>query len=234
MAGLSQEKAKRRTVGGEDDYFDKQIADARQRLAESQQAIEDFRNRPTPKPASTSTPTSTPESTSSTQGTNSNTNSSNASTYTGLTGVRKEFADAIAGPESGSWGYQAFNQGGADGGTRVLGRSGSHKEVFGRDLTDMTLQEIFDKQNLGGSRAEFEAAGGLHAVGRYQFIGPTLQEEVKIMGLDPATTKFTPKVQDAIFFNHAKRIGNISPWIGPSVNYDANKRAHLNSLIPQL
>ena len=87
---------------------------------------------------------------------------------------------------------------------------------------------------MGGSDADFQAAGGLHAVGRYQFIGSTLQEEVSKMGLDPSTTKFTPEVQDQIFFSHAKRIGNISPWIGPSINYGADKRSHLNSLISQL
>ena len=148
-----------------------------------------------------------------------------------LTGVRKEFADAIAGPESGSWGYEAFNQGGAEGGTKVLGKSGSHKEVFGHSLTDMTLGQIFARQN--GPKETHYQDGGLHAVGRYQFIGDTLREEVDRMGLSH-DTKFTPDVQDQIFFSHAKRVGSISPWIGPSVHYDADKRAHLNSLIPQL
>ena len=148
-----------------------------------------------------------------------------------LTGARKEFADAIAGPESGSWGYEAFNQGGAEGGTKVLGKSGSHKEVFGHSLTDMTLGQIFERQN--GPEATHYQDGGLHAVGRYQFIGSTLRDEVDRIGLSH-DTKFTPEVQDQIFFSHAKRIGNISPWIGPSVNYGADKRAHLNSLIPQL
>ena len=53
------------------------------------------------------------------------------------------------------------------------------------------------------------------------------------MGLSP-DTKVTPEVQDNIFFSHAKRIGNISPWIGPSVNYDPAKRAELNNMIPGL
>ena len=35
-----------------------------------------------------------------------------------LTGNHKIIADAIAGPESGDWGYEAFNQGGADKGTK--------------------------------------------------------------------------------------------------------------------
>ena len=57
-----------------------------------------------------------------------------------------------------------------------------------------------------------------------------LQDEVKKMGLSP-DTKFTPEVQDNIFFSHAKRVGNISPWVGPSVKYDAAERARLNDMI---
>ena len=80
---------------------------------------------------------------------------------------------------------------------------------------------------------EHFSSGGLHAVGRYQFIGSTLQDEVSKMGLS-LDTKFTPEVQDQIFFSHIKRVGNISPWIGPSANYGPGKKDHLNSLIPQL
>lgn len=164
-------------------------------------------------------------------GGNSSTTSSDGS-YS-LTGARKELADAIAGPESGSWGYDAFNQGGAAGGTQVVGKSGAHSQVFGRALTDMTLGEIFHKQNTkqrGLSMDEHFKSGGLHAVGRYQFIGSTLQDEVSRMGLSH-DTKFTPEVQDKIFFSHIKRVGNISPWIGPSTKYSQGKKDHLNSLI---
>ena len=110
----------------------------------------------------------------------------------------------------------------------MLGKSGSHKETFGRSLTDMTLGEIFKKQN--GPKETHYQNGGLHAVGRYQFIGPTLREEVDRMGISH-DTKFTPQTQDDIFFSHIKRIGNISPWIGPSVNYDDDKKNYLNNLI---
>jgi len=157
------------------------------------------------------------------------------STYQ-LTGNRKIVADAVAGPESGSWGYEAFNQGGYAGGTKVLGKSGSHKDVFGRSLTDMTLGEIFHRQNTkqrGLSMDEHIRTGGLHAVGRYQFIGSTLQDEAKRMGLSP-DTKFSPQVQDNIFLNHIKRVGNISPWVGPSTKWDQSKKNQINSLIPLL
>jgi hypothetical protein len=162
-------------------------------------------------------------------------NSPAMSTYQ-LSGNRKIVADAVAGPESGAWNYEAFNQGGGAGGTSVLGKSGSHKEVFGRSLTDHTLGEIYHKQNTkqrGLSLDEHMRTGGLHAVGRYQFIGSTLQDEARRMGLSP-DTKFTPEVQDNIFFSHIKRVGNISPWVGPSTKWDQNKKNQINSLIPTL
>ena len=116
--------------------------------------------------------------------------------------------------------------------TKVLGKYGSHKETFGRSLTDMTLGDIFKKQN--GPKETHYQNGGLHAVGRYQFIGPTLREEVDRMGISH-DTKFTPQTQDDIFFSHIKRIGNIS-YLGLAhlLMYDADKKNHLNSLIPQL
>ena len=92
---------------------------------------------------------------------------------------------------------------------------------------------IFYKQNTkqrGLSMDEHIKSGGLHAVGRYQFIGSTLQDEARRMGLSP-DTKFTPQVQDAIWLNHIKRVGNISPWVGPSNNYNSAQKQQFNSMI---
>ena len=58
---------------------------------------------------------------------------------TPLTGSSKKVADAIAGGEPGSYGYEAVDQGGAKGGTKVLGKSGYYKEAFGTPLTSMTV-----------------------------------------------------------------------------------------------
>ncbi len=169
----------------------------------------------------------------------SSTSSTSSAPITGgsLSGNSKIVADAVAGPESGPWGYEAFNQGGAKDGTKVLGKRGSHKETFGTSLTGMTLNEIFKRQNTrqqGLSFQEHLDSGGLHAVGRYQFIGDTLQDEVRRMGLDPKTTKFTPEVQDQIFLSHIKRVGNISPWVGPSRNWDKSKKDYINGLVSTL
>ena len=150
-----------------------------------------------------------------------------------LQGNQKLVADAIAKYESGDWGYEAFNQGGAEGGTKVLGKSGSYKNTYGTSLTDMTLGQIYHKQNTkdrGLSMDEHISSGGLHAVGRYQFIGSTLQDEARRMGLSD-DTKFTPQVQDQIFLSHIKRVGNISPWVGPSNNYSSSQKQEFNSMI---
>jgi muramidase (phage lysozyme) len=115
----------------------------------------------------------------------------------------------------------------------VLGKSGSYKDTYGSSLTDMTLGEIYHKQNTkqrGLSMDEHISSGGLHAVGRYQFIGSTLQDEARRMGLSP-DTKFTPQVQDDIFLSHIKRVGNISPWVGPSNNYSSNQKQQFNTMI---
>ena len=215
-------KPEKRDFSSFDEKIEKLRSGATDLRNQSDAISTDFKPAASP-PASSSTKPSTTDSSTSTSGSM-------------LTGARKELADAIAGPESGSWGYEAFNQGGAEGGTKVLGKSGSHKDTFGTSLTDLSLGEIFHRQNTksrGLSMDEHFSSGVLHAVGRYQFIGSTLQDEVSKMGLS-LDTKFTPEVQDQIFFSHIKRVGNISPWIGPSANYGPGKKDHLNSLIPQL
>lgn len=152
-----------------------------------------------------------------------------------LTGNQKVVADAIAGPESGQWGYQAFNQGGADGGTTVLGKSGSYKEHFGKDLTKMSVQQVMDLQydDKSMSDDQWRSSGKIHAAGRYQFIGSTLRDEVSKMGLD-TNRLFDAGTQDEIAISHAKRVGNISPWIGPSTKYSQAKKDELNGLIQGL
>ena len=62
-------------------------------------------------------------------------------------------------------GYDAMNLGGTHGGSRAIG-SNTGTVYFKKPLVEMTLGEIMDKQ----------AAGQLHAAGRYQFLGTTLQD----------------------------------------------------------
>ena len=122
-------------------------------------------------------------------------------------------------------GYNAVNQIGVAGGRGVMGFSGDYKKLGGKNLTSMTLGEIMSLQarRPGMSNAEWIRQGRLHAVGRYQFIGPTLAAEVKRLGLSP-DTKFTPAVQDTIALSHMRRNG-ITPWVGPSDYATAAERA---------
>jgi len=219
------------------DMYGDRINKANADITKAQDLIDRLKNTKAGDTSSNTPSSNTPSSNSST-GKNSDSNQSSGSgQYAGLQGGAKTLADAIARYESGSWGYEAFNQGGAASGRKVLGKSGSYKEQMGgRSLTDLSLGEIFDKQNTkakGMSMDEHIKSGGLHAVGRYQFIGSTLQDEVSRMGLS-LDTKFTPEIQDKIFLNHIKRVGDISPWVGPSDNYSESEKANFRNIIQGL
>ncbi|QFT98775.1 hypothetical protein FIU85_15785 [Roseovarius sp. THAF8] len=83
--------------------------------------------------------------------------------------------DLIARAEAGRAGYDAVQHG-----ARVKPP---------RRPTDMTLQEIYDW---------IEATPGQpHAIGRYQFIPPTLRHSAARLDL-PANTRFSPAVQDRL------------------------------------
>ena len=134
---------------------------------------------------------------------------------------QKAALNAIAGPESGGFGYDAVNQGGSDDGKTVLGFSGRYSEMptarYKMPLTNMTLGQIlqegdprFDTLNT----EQFQAAGGIHAVGRYQIVNSTLRALVERHNL-PLNAKFTPQLQDylAISLNNSSGSGQ---WVGPN------------------
>ena len=62
------------------------------------------------------------------------------------------------------------------------------------------------------SMQEWLDSGKLHAVGRYQFIGPTLRGLVQRMGIS-GIERFTPELQDKLFANLLKS-GGQSQWVG--------------------
>ena len=64
-------------------------------------------------------------------------------------------------------------------------------------------------------------------------------------GIDPSTLDGTAATnraikeqeitdQDDIFFSHAKRVGSIRPWVGPSKNYSQSQKDYYNSIIKGL
>ena len=102
--------------------------------------------------------------------------------------------------ESGSGGYDSlYDQ--------------SQKETFkGIVPTEMTIGEVlaFQKKRGAGSYASFVKAnnpsGRLSTpVGKFQYVGSTLQDEVDKNGYN-LNAKFDANMQDTIFYNHANRI----------------------------
>lgn len=129
--------------------------------------------------------------------------------------------NAIATNESGGFGYDAVNQGGSADGKQALGFSGRYSEMptarYKMPLTDMTLGQILQEGNPRFdtlNTEQFQAAGGIHAVGRYQIINSTLRALVERHNL-PLNAKFTPQLQDylAISLNNSSGSGQ---WVGPN------------------
>lgn len=131
-------------------------------------------------------------------------------------------------------GYNAINQIGIKGGRDVLGYSGDIRKMGqhgGRALTDFSVGEIIDLQADPGksmSNDDWIKSGKLHAVGRYQFIGPTFKSEVQRQGID-LNAKFTPQLQDQLALGYLNHVGSASPWIGPMDNASADELNILNT-----
>jgi hypothetical protein len=151
-----------------------------------------------------------------------------------------QIADLVAGTEAGPYGFSAFNQGGYDDGYGAI-NSGNYQKSFGKDFTNMTLNQIMDLQsgstdyNKYPNQESWNKAGKVWAAGAYQFIPNTLKEQVRQSGFDPATTKFTPDVQTRLMLDYAKRAGSFSPWLGTTERagkLNASERAVLNSYFP--
>ena len=149
-----------------------------------------------------------------------------------LTGAQRAGLDVLGKYESDPvGGYDAVNQIGVKGGRGVKGYSGDIRKMGqhkGRSLTDMSVGEIMSLQNNSGanrqlSDQEWINKGRLHAVGRYQFIGPTFASEVQRQGID-TNAKFTPDLQDQMGLSYLKRAG-IGAWVGPSDKATAAERS---------
>ena len=142
--------------------------------------------------------------------------------------VQRKALDILAKYESGANGYNAVNQIGGKDGRSTKGFSGAFpdmKQHGGRQLTDLTLADIkklqFDDRTL--SDKDWIKKGKLHAVGKYQFIGNTLPEVQKKVGI-PDSAKFSAKVQDAMALQLLKDRG-IGAWVGPSDKASKEEKA---------
>lgn len=96
-------------------------------------------------------------------------------------------------------------------------------------ILDMTIDDLIQDMRARGR------ASGSSASGRYQYIRKTLQGVTSSMGLDTATTKFTPKVQDQIAIYHLRRSHGLDKWLaGGMSNEDfLNRLAGTWAGIPQ-
>ena len=86
-------------------------------------------------------------------------------------------------------GYDAMNLGGTHGGSVAIGTN-TGKKYFQKPLVEMTVGEILDKQ----------AAGELHAAGRYQFVEGTIPDIFRRGNVYGITrdSKFDAKTQDLL------------------------------------
>ena len=120
--------------------------------------------------------------------------------YAPTTALGEQVKAIVSKRESPAAGYDAINQG--DGGDTPGGAT----RKFGKPLTEMTVAEVMRLQSPATPWAD-----RLNAVGKYQFIEGTLKQAVREAGVDP-NMKFSPAVQDRIFFVHLDNNGLYQPW----------------------
>lgn len=75
-------------------------------------------------------------------------------------------------------------------------------------LTKMTIDQIFQLQ-----RDMVRSGKESSAVGRYQYIRKTLEQEVAQMGLDPSKTLFDEKTQDKIAIHTLRTTARLDDWL---------------------
>lgn len=122
--------------------------------------------------------------------------------------IHKQALDIISGPESGG-SYNAMNQGTI--GNNIVGSTLDSKTKIRKNLTDMTIGEILQRQQWLMNKSNPQVSDyGVYAAGRYQFVPNTLPGVMKSAGLTPQD-KFSPENQDLMAITLLKQRG-IQPW----------------------
>jgi len=97
---------------------------------------------------------------------------------------------------SGEGGYNSMNQGTQ--GNRIVGSTGNAKSKIGKNLTDMTIGEIMERQAYLMDKNNPQISDyGIFAAGRYQIIPGTMPGAVKAAGLS-MDDMFSPQNQDKL------------------------------------
>lgn len=89
------------------------------------------------------------------------------------------------------------------------------------EILQMSLEQIFVFQ---ANRTRSRAQGGMglesSAVGRYQFIRKSLQEEVRAAGI-PVSTRYNSPCQDFLIINRLKRFRGMNRWLSGAITDQA-------------
>jgi len=110
---------------------------------------------------------------------------------------------------SGEGGYNSMNQGTI--GNSIVGSTHNASSKLGKNLTDMTIGEVMDRQSYLMNPANPQVGNyGIFAAGKYQIIPATMPGAVRAAKLS-RDDKFTPSNQDklgtALIMNKRPRVG---------------------------
>lgn len=97
------------------------------------------------------------------------------------------------------------------------------------NLTKMTLAQVYDLQ-----RQMVRSGKESSAVGRYQFIRKTLEGDAAQLGMDPNTTVFDEKTQDALAIYELRRNAKMDQWLDGNISDETflNRIARIWASIP--
>ena len=140
--------------------------------------------------------------------------SSGAGESSGSSGKYGSLLDFIG---SGEGGYNSMNQGTR--GNSIVGSTNNASSKLGKNLTDMTIGEIMDRQAYLMNRSNPQISDyGIFAAGKYQIIPGTMPGAVAGAGLS-RSDKFTPQNQDKLGM---ALIMNKRPYVGKYLRGEHN------------
>ena len=120
---------------------------------------------------------------------------------------------------SGEGGYNSMNQGTI--GNSIVGSTHDAKSKVGKNLTDMTVGEVMERQAFLMNKANPQQGDyGIYAAGRYQIIPGTMRSIVSTMNIDK-NAKFDKATQDKL---GAGLIQFKKPYAWKYINKEHNDR----------